>query len=592
MNPLDALQETLRAPVVLNKDEPQILKSVPFDSLVDDQFLCLTKKKEQKSYLAECLRKNVDPDTRSAGDRRYAAMKEMFDSTTGYMTVQRDCLNDFAKLVASHVYDEDFGPNRMRLLWEHGWARDKSGMFVTAPRQFGKTFFLSHAVCAYLASVKSKNVAIISNRLASGKDLLAKIADRAEKFPELKGRMKRTKSELLVANPDVPSSMTQSEWIAAGLFNRVRVIAANNNNKGFNADLIILEEAGRIPAKVIEELIAPLFKVRNCKVVAISTKIHTGLNWFTNFLTNPAREYAECFIRVQYDLECKECGQDARKLLNCHHNDWKHPPWNQAQNARIAQMFMFDQAIYAREVLGIAMAEGHSGVLNLIWIEELKNLPTVEVSKGVIYSFVDPANGGKSDWAIVTITCNPDGVVAIVGMCRFNVRQFDRLRDSVCGYMSQFPVHREYAFCPHAVMIERNSPGDSFCDLLTQIALRSAGNRAMEIKTDGRHGLWTDYQSKQGGVSTLAVLMLKKKIAFATEVITCGDLAATKAEFFSQLSHLRQEQSGVHKSYTGKGEGNDDIAMSLALVIDKAMKCGMRLNIDEDTQRLSNHFFL
>lgn len=98
-----------------------------------------------------------------------------------------------------------------------------------------------------------------------------------------------------------------------------------------------MEEASRISDKMIEEVVAPLLKVKNCVVVGISTNMGKD-NWFSYLFEEKSEILEKVFIRKQLNLLCELCGTDESKVMSCKHNDWKHPNWNLPQNAKFSQV--------------------------------------------------------------------------------------------------------------------------------------------------------------------------------------------------------------------------------------------------------------
>ena len=119
-----------------------------------------------------------DPRTRTflAGDVYDKRAVDFFHKLGYHSAMQRETFDDIHAAFKPHVYGEDYDRCRTKLLDAHGDDRFPSAVILIAPRQFGKSVVVSHAFAVHLLNMRRKKGIILSNRLRSGEELLAKIA--------------------------------------------------------------------------------------------------------------------------------------------------------------------------------------------------------------------------------------------------------------------------------------------------------------------------------------------------------------------------------------------------------------------------------
>ncbi len=353
-------------------------------------------------------------------------------------------------------------------------------------------------------------------------------------------------------------------------------------------DVFCLEEASRIPLDVIEEVVAPMLKVKNCVVIALSTNLGEE-NWFSELFVKAGAEYEELFFRLQTELLCPECAGDEEKMENCTHEEWKHPDWNLPQNAFISRMFMSNNAMYMREVMGRICSERKECVFTIDWLNKFKTRQKIAVPEdNVLFSFIDPAGGGESDWGIVTISRMPDGHIVVVGLQTINTQEAKVVIDTFDSYFGAIQRHPLYGNMVHVIMVESNYGGSTAADLWMTFAMKAAGPKAQEFCfLPGKHGVWTDDSSKAAGVFTVVYYMYDNRVSFAEQMI-CGNMGKLKGfieEFHLQLGRLHREGGTRRGKYTGKNnkeKHNDDLVMAFLLCIVNCSKCGTKFLYERD----------
>lgn len=69
-------------------------------------------------------------------------------------------------------------------------------------------------------------------------------------------------------------------------------------NKGVDADIFILEEAARIPRDILEEVIAPMLKMKNSVFIGLSTNMGRD-NYFSQLFNKKGSEFDDLFLKVR-----------------------------------------------------------------------------------------------------------------------------------------------------------------------------------------------------------------------------------------------------------------------------------------------------
>jgi hypothetical protein len=313
-------------------------------------------------------------------------------------------------------------------------------------------------------------------------------------------------------------------------------------------------------------------------VIGLSTVLGPD-NYFSKLFTDCDPEVDEIFIKLKGDLYCAACGDDPEKLKNCHCNDWKHPNWNLPQNARIAQMFMSSTAMYGREVLGAIMADRTDCCFRKKWLDDLfkRRAPYEQKGGEYMFTFVDTAGGGDSEWAAITII-RRHGHLFIAGVMAFRSEDLSMTLNNFQHYFTSFEHIPEFTPLEHVFVVERNYSGSDMTQMFSQ-EIKKRSPALHEYKPDPqKFGAWTDHNSKQTGVQTLVNYFEANNVSFCQNMGGLSTLRTNMEEFHRQLCryHMEKLPSGEF-AFTGKGKAGerDDMACGLTLCLVNASKCGV-----------------
>jgi hypothetical protein len=124
--------------------------------------------------------------------------------------------------------------------------------------------------------------------------------------------------------------------------------------RGFQAHLIILEEAAYIDEEIYKNVILPLKSNAYLGTVAITTPAN-DLNWFSYFDGIRDEDGKKVYKTFFEGTACKAC-RDEGVPENCDHKEMPH--WKSTQGIKqIKSILQNDKDIYNREIQGVITAD-------------------------------------------------------------------------------------------------------------------------------------------------------------------------------------------------------------------------------------------
>jgi hypothetical protein len=361
------------------------------------------------------------------------------------------------------------------------------------------------------------------------------------------------------------------------------------DHRGITFDLAILEEAAYIQHDILTTVIAPMLKVSNAVLIALST--HGGKeNYFSKLVTKQDKEMDTLFIRMWVKLVCDRCESLGKDPSSCHHLEHCHPEWLVGSNGnRVKKLMPDDEALYAQEAMGAFWSNSRS-VFRAAWLQSLRMRgprPITSTGGRMITTFIDPAGGGSSRTAIVSLLREVAGDIVLVGMDEADLQEGPSLQDHLTQYFVHFQQHPVLSRIPHFLCVERNYGGPLFAGMFVQEAVR-AFPRIREHRTDDtKHGTITTAEVNKSSTITAMWDLADDRVHFAPYRACFADvpydniayethtqrMEQSKHEFIAQLDRIHKEfsagtgaRAGGWK-FTGKDNrgSRDDIAMCYLL---------------------------
>jgi len=353
-------------------------------------------------------------------------------------------------------------------------------------------------------------------------------------------------------------------------------------NRGITADCFILEEAAYIPRGILTQIIAPMLKVSNSVLIAISTHSGSG-NYFSRLMTDKDPVMDRLFVRLRVDLMCASCKKRGVKPSDCTHKAALNPSWLLGSNEDRVKKLIGDEETYAREVMGAFMSNSNQ-VFRQSWLDDLSIRPSVSIDRsnntGFLFSMIDPAGGGDSKTAIVTIMRRVDGSIVIIGLSEACIMEGPQLSDWCSCYMKHFVEDPMLNKMHHWVACERNYGGSVLASSFVQ-ACTTGYSMAREYQTEqDKHGTWTSPEVNKTGVMTLMFELHDQRVSFGAFLatdrpFTCSDSVVGATAMDTGTNHAIRRPSSHHE-HNSLGDESRKTDTSAAV--------GSLVDIDDNTR--------
>lgn len=272
-----------------------------------------------------------------------------------------------------HIFGPaDFEKHRKHLL--RGLKRSKFPWLTTimCPRRWGKTVSVAMAVSVLMDVCENLRIVVVSTGQKMSTALMKKII---EYYVQLSGKQKERENRILVSNEKkfvvmhAGDTGTKKAAMETGRYNSIDACASTVHGfKGVSANIILIDEASRVPEDLIVEGVSPLLTVKNTSLIMISTNLGED-NYFSQLFTNLPASFHQQVIQFHVDLLCEVCRKAKSDPRLCDHNDHLRPPWLTVGNRERSTLFM-TQHKYQQEVLG-TIVQDSEGELDKKWIENL-----------------------------------------------------------------------------------------------------------------------------------------------------------------------------------------------------------------------------
>jgi hypothetical protein len=487
------------------------------------------------------------------------------------------------QVLAPIIYQQDFLACRDQLLRRYAINEFQMAVMLMCPRRWGKSVAAAQAMAVLLHVARGVKIVVFSTGQEMSTIFMQMVQEFFLQLPDTRSRLlfSNQKRFLVKRSDDCNDKSKSKEFLKqSGRYNILSARAATvHGNKGITADVFVLEEASRIDGKILSEVIAPMLKVHNSVLVALST--HLGKhNYYTKLMEKKCPTLARLAIRIHIELVCAACKRDRR--TDCTHMQDLHPPWLVADNEERVRMLMGDDnEMYAQEVLGVIYGD-RGAILKEEWVAQVQGKPAASLvlashqldsyDDDHIVTMIDPAGGGASNTAIVSIV-RRDLDVYICGMAETNAVREQELAEFLAVYWSRMEQHRQFGRARHVLCVESNYGGTLMADIIVKGAQRVFGDVVEYRARRDTPGVVTTHEVKSRGIMNSMCDFCANRIHVAdTAIFVHTDLSPSPAvlkEFFAQCRRLRKvvlPRTG-RWTYNGKTDdgGRDDLAIAFLL---------------------------
>jgi len=416
--------------------------------------------------------------------------------------------------------------------------------FVIAklPRQSGKTTTVASYLLHYILFNQSVNIAILANKQATAREILARLKLSYEYLPLWlqQGVREWNKHSIVLENGSrIIAAATSSSAIRGGSYN-----------------VILLDEYAHVPSSVAEEFFSSVYPTitagQTTRVIMISTP--KGLNMFYKFWKGAQSKQNEYIpIEVSWNEVPKYPGGPLRD------EEWKKETIRNSSERQFQEEFICD-------FVGSTNTLISSQKLNaLVWkkpisktndgLTIMETVPeTVEGKRNIYFMVVDVARGQGKDYSaftIINITNFPYKIVAKYKNNTVSPLLFPSIIRAIAGrYNNAY------------VMVELNDIGSQVADILhtdleyENLVKSNIMGRKGQILNEG----FGNKKSLQMGIKTSQIVkkvgcaVLKNLIENDKLIIEDSDIIEELTTFISDNSSFRAEDG-----YT------DDLVMTLVL---------------------------
>lgn len=366
----------------------------------------------------------------------------------------------------------------------------------------------------------------------------------------------------------------------------------NQGLKGVSADIVILEEAGRIDDAVLLEVCAPLLMVEHTSLLAISTPVPNSI--FSNLVQKKACMFNVLDVR----MVCEACAAKDPTLHECKHNRSHQPPWKQNQDrADLVRTIMeSDMRLYRQENLGI-----DQGTAGCVFSPELvqslcasrDSVGDFKVHKNRLFCAVDP-NGGSSSRFGILFGCYTQEIklMLLFGKACEVSEDGAMVRELQQAYAECTRLYPSVACCDLVTIVESNYGGQVMCSRICAVLSALGKARVLHVRDHTGHraqaiGVTTTNESKDKQCIHLAMCMRTDYVRLHERMS-----AETRATIQSELSRFRVVGTATgRRRITGKDNGcNDDLGICVLLLAYWSMIANdADAHLVERFQRISGH---
>ena len=172
------------------------------------------------------------------------------------------------------------------------------------------------ALACIMYCARGVNIVVFS----TGQDMSTTLMDKVRGyFMELPGAEHRTVrtdvKRFCVTHAGTPPGVSKTKLWMKGHVNRMLARTGSvAGNKGVSFDIAVLEEASRIDKGILHEVIAPMMKVGNSVLIALSTHLGES-NYYTKLFESNHPATKRLFLRLRVELMCAMCKRNGTQLL-------------------------------------------------------------------------------------------------------------------------------------------------------------------------------------------------------------------------------------------------------------------------------------
>lgn len=488
----------------------------------------------------------------------------------------------FLAACAKHIYGEELSANFLDILADNNWTQIKQEVLICCPRRFGKTYATCLYVAAYAMCIPSHTICIFSPSKRQSEDFL----DLVKKFikeDEIGRTMiyRENKSQLWLMGPEGDTDIRKIKCYPAVV----------KTLKGVGGEIVICEEAAAMPIQVFYEVVVPLLEMETTACICISTIIG-GDNFYTKLLNMVDDLGNPFFVSYLFTLMCDACRLADKEPSECTHLLKELPRWqsgNKHKRIRAMMNQMGQQELLNQETMGIT-----SGSCNAAFrqdsihflFDDIKN-PRV-IPKALtrhVFISIDPNGGGDSRFAIVSV-CYEGNNMIILGAEAVAARTPQEYELVLVKHIEKIREHLKHVII---VLLPESNLGFEAAHIYRCIHHYKLLHTVCLKDNHGNAGLKTTNEVKEAMCHRLNEALNNHAITISAMFVNIQSQFIKRDYMNSEriLDELKTELLEYEKiidsdklnpfkkrkmTFSGKNNGNDDLAVCLQLNIHHTQK--------------------
>lgn len=463
--------------------------------------------------------------------------------------VQKQFHEAFIQCCAQHLFCDD-QVDMGKIMSTYNWKHIKQSCLTLTPRRFGKTTSVAMYVGAYALCVPNSETCVFSTGKRASTKMLELIASLVIAAPGGAERIIKQNAEQL--------------WVAGNGPADVRKISsypsAVSTLRGVGGNLLILEEAAFIDTQLFLEVVVPLLQMETCSLIAISTP-QSGSNYYSELFTLKGPDNKPFFTTIRIGMACKVC--EAKGVAeSCTHQASIRPPWQSEEKSDLMQALYGSRTdLLNREVKGL-ITNNKDAVYDQDMVDRAmkRELVINTASVNSVLTACDPNGGGTSEMCLISLTFY-QGNLVVLAMDAEPVKGHAEIRTLLVKHVNG--VLQTYPHAEIALAVENNLGNEAS-------HMREMMRKYHRVKCLFEHaglaGVRTTAARKELFVGELERHFATNTLGFASGMLGKGRKDTLRTQLLNFKKITRTNVRGITSfSYTGKGAGPDDMALTLSL---------------------------
>ena len=367
----------------------------------------------------------------------------------------------FIQANLQNIYGDEYRYNEVNIKKKNAVDTLPVLTLISLPRRSGKSWGVSRCIAAALVCIPNWSCAVFSPFQRQSDYLMEMVRNALDTLKEIGFEFEFSPGKNNQETLGLTWGRTSSVFHA--------LPAKEGSTRGITAKCIILEEMAVMPAAFFKKVPLPLLMVSGSVMIGISSIMETT-NYFSNLLSfnDPRKNIRDSIYSYKFQAACNQCiakgtARECRHMNN-EIGEWLPPERRDLVSA--IYLHLGDEETMDQENLGIShditKAAFDSKLIHRLFSKDnpLVRSLSSENTK-VIYSFIDPTGGGKSDLAICSCVWE-NGHMIVIGLESMPLRDIDKMTDYTVEHILALRNMEGCQYASNILFIEANIPSFSY----------------------------------------------------------------------------------------------------------------------------------